>query len=63
MAWPAPLGVLFYTLFAKGCILDGWAGWFYALQRLVAEVLIALAVLDRRLRRPDDGPHGGAAAS
>jgi glycosyltransferase involved in cell wall biosynthesis len=50
MAWPAPLGVLFYTLFAKGCILDGWAGWFYALQRLVAEVLIALAVLDRRLR-------------
>jgi len=50
MAWPAPLGALFYTLFAKGCILDGWAGWFYALQRLVAETLIALAVLDRRLR-------------
>jgi glycosyltransferase involved in cell wall biosynthesis len=60
MAWPAPLGVLFYTLFAKGCILDGWAGWFYALQRLVAEVLIALAVLDRRLRGADDEPPGGA---
>ncbi len=60
MAWPAPLGVLFYALFAKGCILDGWAGWFYALQRLVAEVLIALAVLDRRLRGADDPPHGGA---
>jgi glycosyltransferase involved in cell wall biosynthesis len=60
MAWPAPLGVLFYTLFAKGCILDGWAGWFYALQRLVAEALIALAVLDRRLRGADDEPHGGA---
>jgi glycosyltransferase involved in cell wall biosynthesis len=50
MAWPAPLAAPFYTLFAKGCILDGWPGWFYALQRLVAETLIALAVLDRRLR-------------
>ena len=60
MAWPVPLGVLFYTLFAKGCILDGWAGWFYALQRLVAEVLIALAVLDRRLRGADDNRGGGA---
>jgi glycosyltransferase involved in cell wall biosynthesis len=50
MVWPAPLGAPFYALFAKGCILDGWAGWFYALQRLVAESLIALAVLDRRLR-------------
>lgn len=60
MAWPAPLGVLFYTLFAKGCILDGWPGWFYALQRLVAEALIALAVLDRRLRDADDEQHDGA---
>lgn len=59
MAWPAPLGVLFYTLFAKGCILDGWAGWFYALQRLVAEALIALAVLDRRLRGADGERDGG----
>lgn len=59
MAWPAPLGVLFYTLFAKGCILDGWAGWFYAVQRLVAEALIALALLDRRLRGTDDERHGG----
>jgi glycosyltransferase involved in cell wall biosynthesis len=59
MGWPVPLGVAFYTLFAKGCILDGWAGWFYALQRLVAEALIALAVLDRRLRGPPgDGPGG-----
>jgi len=60
MAWPAPLGVLFYTLFAKGCILDGWPGWFYALQRLVAEALIALAVLDRRLRGTDDEQDDGA---
>lgn len=50
MAWPAPLAVLFYVLFAKGCILDGWPGWYYALQRLIAEALLAAEILDRRLR-------------
>jgi glycosyltransferase involved in cell wall biosynthesis len=51
MAWPAPIIILFYTLFFKGCILDGWAGWQYALQRLCAEVLLALEIVDRRLRQ------------
>jgi glycosyltransferase involved in cell wall biosynthesis len=50
MGWPSPIMVLFYALFAKGCIVDGWPGWHYALQRLAAETLIALEVLDRRLR-------------
>jgi glycosyltransferase involved in cell wall biosynthesis len=50
MGWPSPILVLFYTLFAKGCIMDGWPGWYYALQRLAAETLIALEVVDRRLR-------------
>ena len=49
--WPAPLLVLVYTLFVKGCIRDGWPGWFYALQRLIAETMIALELLDRRLLR------------
>jgi glycosyltransferase involved in cell wall biosynthesis len=53
LGWPMPLGILFYTLIAKGCLLDGWPGWSYALQRLVAESLVALEVLDRRLRRDD----------
>jgi len=48
--WPAPFLVLLYTLFVKGCLLDGWPGWFYALQRLIAESMIALAILNRRLR-------------
>jgi len=52
MGWPAPIGVFLYTLLAKGCLLDGWAGWCYALQRLVAETLIALEIVDRRLRGP-----------
>lgn len=49
MGWPAPILMLGYVLFAKGAILDGKAGWFYALQRLLAEVLLALELLDRRL--------------
>jgi glycosyltransferase involved in cell wall biosynthesis len=49
MGWPAPILVLGYVLFAKGVILDGKAGWFYAFQRLLAEVLLALELLDRRL--------------
>ncbi len=49
MGWPAPFLVFFYVLFAKGVVLDGWAGWFYALQRLLAEVLLALELLERRL--------------
>jgi glycosyltransferase involved in cell wall biosynthesis len=50
VGWPAPLLVFFHVLLVKGCILDGWAGWFYALQRLLAETMIALALVDRRLR-------------
>jgi glycosyltransferase involved in cell wall biosynthesis len=51
MGWPAPVMVLIYVLFVKGCILDGWPGWYYALQRLCAEVLLALEIVDRRLRQ------------
>lgn len=49
MGWPAPILVLGYVLFVKGAVLDGKAGWFYAFQRLLAEVLLALELLDRRL--------------
>jgi glycosyltransferase involved in cell wall biosynthesis len=53
--WLAPLLVLPYVLLAKGCLLDGRAGWFYALQRLLAEVAIALELLDRRLAGGEAG--------
>jgi len=52
MGWPAPIGAFFYTLLVKGCVLDGWPGWYYALQRVVAEAMIALEIADRRFR-PD----------
>ena len=49
MAWSAPILVFFYTLFGKGCILSGWRGWFYVLQRTLVEIMIALEIVDRRL--------------
>lgn len=49
--WIAPLIMPFYTLFLRGCLLDGRAGLYYALQRTVAETMIAIEILDRRLRR------------
>jgi glycosyltransferase involved in cell wall biosynthesis len=48
MGWPAPIAVLLYVLLVKRCILDGWPGCYYALQRLFAETLLALEILDRR---------------
>jgi hypothetical protein len=48
MGRPAPIGVFFYTLFVKGCLFDGWPGWYYAPQRITAERLIALEVIDRQ---------------
>lgn len=47
MGWPAPILVFLYTLLVKGCVLDGWPGWFYVLQRTLAETMIALEILDR----------------
>jgi glycosyltransferase involved in cell wall biosynthesis len=47
---PAPLLVFFYTLFIKGLILDGWAGWCYVFQRTLAEILLSLKLIEVKLR-------------
>lgn len=47
MAWPAPILVFFYTLIVKRCVLDGWPGWIYVLQRTCAEIMIALEVTEQ----------------
>jgi glycosyltransferase involved in cell wall biosynthesis len=52
--WLAPILVLFYTLLLKGCILEGRRGWFYVMQRTVAELLIALEIIDRRLAKKSE---------
>lgn len=58
LGWPAPILAFIYVLLRKRAVMDGWAGWFYALQRLFAEVLIALEIVNHRLsRRATDGLH------
>ena len=42
----APFLVLFYCLFIQRGILDGWAGWYYALQRMLAETLLSIRLLE-----------------
>jgi Glycosyl transferase family 2 len=49
LGWPAPILVFLYTLFWKGCWLDGWRGWFYVLQRTMVETMIALEIIDRKV--------------
>jgi glycosyltransferase involved in cell wall biosynthesis len=45
-----PIIIFIYCLFAKGLILNGRAGLFYALQRMIAEAILSLMVLDAKLR-------------
>jgi glycosyltransferase involved in cell wall biosynthesis len=47
-----PIAVFLYCLFGKGLILNGRAGIFYALQRMVAEAVLSLMVLEEKLRDP-----------
>ena len=54
---PAPLAVGFYVMLANLCILDGWPGWHYTMQRVLAEVLISLELVDRKLGRRSDPEH------
>ena len=42
----APLAVLFYCLIVRGGVLDGWAGFYYAFQRMLAELLLSLYLLE-----------------
>ncbi len=45
--WIAPFLVFLYCLFGKGLILDGRAGLYYAYQRMAAEIILALHLMDR----------------
>jgi len=48
----APPAVLFYCLFIRGGVLDGWAGFHYAFERTVAELMLSLHLIQNRLGRP-----------
>ena len=45
----APPAMFFFCLFVRGGILDGRAGLFYALQRMVAEAILSLFLLQAHL--------------
>ncbi len=42
----APFIILIYCLILKGGIFDGWQGWYYAFQRLLAEILLSLRLIE-----------------
>lgn len=42
----APFIIFFYCLILKRGILDGWAGWYYALQRMLAETLLSIRLIE-----------------
>ena len=46
----APPAMLFYCLILRGGVLDGWAGFYYAFQRALAELMLSLHLLDNDLR-------------
>lgn len=45
----APVLVFFYTLVGKGLILDGPAGWYYVMQRTLAELVLSMRLMQHRL--------------
>lgn len=46
----APALMFGYCLFVRGCIFDGWPGWYYAMQRACVEGMLSIELLDRKLR-------------
>ena len=54
VGWVVPLLVLPYCLLWRRGILDGWPGWSYALQRLTAEVMLAILIVERRLKESSE---------
>jgi glycosyltransferase involved in cell wall biosynthesis len=49
----APSVMMFYCLFVRGGILDGWSGLHYALERTVAEMILSLNLIRFRLLRQE----------
>src|SRR5205823_8336453 len=41
----APIVMLIYLLIGQRLILDGWRGWYYVMQRVIAECLLSVRLL------------------
>lgn len=46
----APPAMFLYCLILRGGVLDGWAGFYYAFQRGLAELMLSLYLIDHDLR-------------
>jgi glycosyltransferase involved in cell wall biosynthesis len=57
----APPVIFFYLLLGRGLILDGWRGWFYVMQRVVAECLLSLRILTEKHTLEKPGSIAGGA--
>lgn len=44
----APFIIFLYCLIFKGGIFDGWHGWYYAFQRMFAEILLSLRLIEAK---------------
>lgn len=42
----APFAILIYCLFVNKVILDGWHGWYYTFQRILAEILLSIRLIE-----------------
>lgn len=42
----APFIIFFYCLILKGTFFDGWAGLYYAFQRMLAEILLSIHLIE-----------------
>lgn len=49
LIFPAPIIAFFYCLFLKGGILDGKYGWHYAMQRVIAEIILSIRLTESKL--------------
>jgi glycosyltransferase involved in cell wall biosynthesis len=47
---PAPALVFLYTWLWKGLIFDGWRGWYYVMQRTIAELMLSLHLVHLKLQ-------------
>ena len=46
----APVVIFFYCLVLKGGLLDGWAGLYYAFQRMVAELILSIKLIEKKIK-------------
>ena len=45
----SPLLVFVYSLILKGGLLDGWRGWYYAFQWVIAELILSARLIEKRV--------------